>query len=126
MMEFHFDCFFGLKKIDTGIVFFVPFIGIIILSILIALLSSVFRRLKCKMYFFHSLLYGLVFTFVLGSPIMLVLLFITDRNGVKLAYCWLTFFVGMEIFAFINNNQITKFFTDWSKMLNIKGNKKNN
>lgn len=43
--------------------------------------------------------------------------FITDKNGVKLAYCWLMVFVGMFFFSLINANTITKMFSDWSKII---------
>lgn len=61
-----------------------------------------------------------MFTFLLGILTIFVLYFITDRNGIKLAYCWLTVFAGMFFFCLMNEKTITKMFTDWSKIIEEK------
>ncbi|WP_223559934.1 hypothetical protein [Chryseobacterium lathyri] len=123
MMVFSFNTFFGLEdkiadypEVTIFGAMFLP----LLLFVPIALIGWVFRKLKFNMYIIHVLLYTLMFTFVLGSLAMLILFFITDKNGVKLAYCWLTVLAGMFFFSLINANTITKMFTDWSKIIKEK------
>jgi len=125
MMGFSFNTFFGLEdkianypEVTIFGAMFLP----LLLFVPIALIGWIFRKLKFNMYIIHVLLYTLMFTFVLGSLAMLILFFITDKNGVKLAYCWLTVFAGMFFFSMINVNTITKMFTDWSKIIKEKDN----
>lgn len=61
-----------------------------------------------------------MFTFLLGVLTIFVLYFITDKNGIKLMYCWLTIFTGMFFFCLMNEQAITKMFTDWSKIIEEK------
>lgn len=125
MMGFSFNTFFGLEdKIadyPEVTIFGAMFLPLLLL-VPIALIGWIFRKLKFNMYIIHVLLYTLMFTFVLGSLAMLILFFITDKNGVKLAYCWLTVLAGMFFFSLINANTITKMFTDWSKIIKEKDN----
>jgi hypothetical protein len=124
-MEFSFNTFFGLEdKIADypEVTIFGAMLLPIVLVIPIALVGWIFRKLKFNMYIIHVLLYTLLFTFILGAITIFVLFFITDKNGVKLAYCWLTVFTGMFIFSLINANTITKMFTDWSKIIKEKQN----
>ncbi|MDQ0067416.1 hypothetical protein [Chryseobacterium lathyri] len=125
MMGFGFKTFFGLEdKIadyPEVTIFGAMFLPLLLL-VPIALIGWIFRKLKFNMYIIHVLLYTLMFTFVLGSLAMLILFFITDKNGVKLAYCWLTVLAGMFFFSMINANTITKMFTDWSKIIKEKDN----
>jgi len=125
MMGFSFNTFFGLEdkiadypEVTIFGAMFLP----LLLFVPIALIGWIFRKLKFNMYIIHVLLYTLMFTFVLGSLTMLILFFITDKNGVKLAYCWLTVLAGMFFFSLINANTITKMFTDWSKIIKEKDN----
>jgi hypothetical protein len=125
MMGFSFNTFFGLEdkiadypEVTIFGAMFVP----LLLFVPIALIGWIFRKLKFNMFIIHVLLYTLMFTFVLGSLAMLILFFITDKNGVKLAYCWLTVLAGMFFFSLINANTITKMFTDWSKIIKEKDN----
>ncbi|UTX50482.1 hypothetical protein [Chryseobacterium sp. MA9] len=124
-MEFSFNTFFGLEskmadypEVTIFGAMFLP----LLLFIPIALIGWIFRKLKFNMYIIHVLMYTLLFTFILGAITIFVLFFITDKNGVKLAYCWLTVFTGMFIFSLINANTITKMFTDWSKIIKEKQN----
>ncbi|WP_123921378.1 hypothetical protein [Chryseobacterium viscerum] len=124
-MEFSFNTFFGLEdKIADypEVTIFGAMLLPVVLVIPIALIGWIFRKLKFNMYIIHVLLYTLLFTFILGAITIFVLFFITDKNGVKLAYCWLTVFTGMFIFSLINANTITKMFTDWSKIIKEKQN----
>ncbi|KAB1228898.1 MULTISPECIES: hypothetical protein [Chryseobacterium] len=124
-MEFSFNTFFGLEdKIADypEVTIFGAMLLPIVLVIPIALVGWIFRKLKFNMYIIHVLLYTLLFTFILGAITIFILFFITDKNGVKLAYCWLTVFTGMFIFSLINANTITKMFTDWSKIIKEKQN----
>jgi len=125
IMEFSFNTFFGLEskmadypEVTIFGAMFLP----LLLFIPIALIGWIFRKLKFNMYIIHVLMYTLLFTFILGAITIFVLFFITDKNGVKLAYCWLTVFTGMFIFSLINANTITKMFTDWSKIIKEKQN----
>ncbi|REC79578.1 hypothetical protein DRF60_03945 [Chryseobacterium elymi] len=124
-MGFSFNSFFGLEgKIadyPEVTIFGAMFLPLLLL-VPIALIGWIFRKLKFNMYIIHVLLYTLMFTFVLGSLAMLILFFITDKNGVKLAYCWLTVLAGMFFFSLINANTITKMLTDWSKIIKEKDN----
>jgi hypothetical protein len=61
-----------------------------------------------------------MFTFFIGRFNIFVLYFITDKNGIKLMYCWLTIFIGMFFFCLMNEQAITKMFTDWSKIIEEK------
>lgn len=125
MMAFSFNTFFGLERqlaeSPEAAIFGAMFVPLL-LMIPIAILGWAFRKLKLNMYIIQALLYTLMFTFVLGSLAMLILFFITDRNGVKLGYCWLVILAGMFIFSIINTNTITKMFTDWSKIIKEKDN----
>lgn len=122
-MEFSFNTFFGFENDLTAhpeIVIFGALFIPLLLMIPMAILGWIFRKLKLNMYVIHTLLYTLMFTFLLGSVAMLILFFITDRNGIKLAYCWLTILAGMFFFSVMNTNTITKMFTDWSKIIKEK------
>lgn len=123
MTEFSFNTFFGLEREITEhpemAIFGAMFLPLL-LFIPAAVIGWIFRRLKFNMYIIHVLMYTLLFTFVLGTLTIFVLYFITDKNGIKLAYCWLTVMVGMFIFSLINANTITKMFTDWSKIIKEK------
>jgi len=125
MMGFSFNTFFGLEDRITDypevVIFGAMFIPLL-LFIPVALIGWMFRKLKFNMYIIHVLMYTLLFTFIFGAITIFVLFFITDKNGVKLAYCWLTVFTGMFIFSLINANTITKMFTDWSKIIKDKQN----
>jgi len=120
MKELSFNTFFGYERMLTEkpeIVLFGAMLVPIGLLIGISIIGWVFRKLKLNMYIIHALLYTLMFTFLFGAIAMLILFFITDRNGVKLAYCWLTIFIGMFFFSIVNTNTISKMFTDWSKII---------
>ena len=124
-MEFSFNTFFGLESkmadFPEVTIFGAMFLPLL-LFIPVALIGWIFRKLKFNMYIIHVLMYTLLFTFILGAITIFILFFITDKNGVKLAYCWLTVFTGMFIFSLINANTITKMFTDWSKIIKDKQN----
>ncbi len=123
MTEFSFNTFFGLETEITEhpemVIFGAMFLPLL-LFIPAAVIGWIFRKLKFNMYIIHVLMYTLLFTFVLGALTIFVLYFITDKNGIKLAYCWLTVMIGMFIFSMINANTITKMFTDWSKIIKDK------
>ncbi|WP_114819012.1 hypothetical protein [Chryseobacterium sp. KLBC 52] len=124
-MEFSFNTFFGLEdKIAAypEATIFGAMLVPILLLIPMAVIGWIFRKLKFNMYIIHVLMYTLLFTFIVGTLTILILFFITDKNGVKLAYSWLTVFTGMFIFSLINANTITKMFTDWSKIIKEKEN----
>ncbi|SMO74585.1 hypothetical protein SAMN06265171_10647 [Chryseobacterium rhizoplanae] len=125
MTGFSFNTFFGLEDRITDypeVVIFGAMFVPLLLFIPVALIGWIFRKLKFNMYIIHVLMYTLLFTFILGAITIFILFFITDKNGVKLAYCWLTVFTGMFIFSLINANTITKMFTDWSKIIKEKQN----
>lgn len=125
MTGFSFNTFFGLEdkiadypEVTIFGAMFLP----LLLFLPIALIGWIFRKLKFNMYIVHVLMYTLLFTFIVGAITIFILFFITDKNGVKLAYCWLTVLAGMFFFSLINANTITKMFTDWSKMIKEKQN----
>lgn len=125
MTGFSFNTFFGLEdkiadypEVTIFGAMFLP----LLLFLPMAVIGWIFRKLKFNMYIIHVLLYTLLFTFVIGAVTILILFFITDKNGVKLAYCWLTVLVGMFIFSLINANTITKMFSDWSKIIKERQN----
>ena len=125
MTEFSFNTFFGLEdqigNYPEVTVFGAMFLPLLLL-IPIAVIGWILRKLKFNMYIIHVLMYTLLFTFIVGTLTVFILFFITDKNGVKLAYCWLTVLAGMFFFSLINANTITKMFTDWSKMIKEKQN----
>ncbi|MBL1219995.1 hypothetical protein JET18_04045 [Chryseobacterium sp. L7] len=125
MMAFSFNTFFGFEQdliAYPEAAIFGAMLVPVLLMIPIAVIAWIFRKLKINMYIIHVLLYTLMFTFFLGSIAMLILFFITDRNGIKLAYCWTVILAGMFFFSLINTNTITKMFTDWSKIIKEKDN----
>lgn len=102
--------------------FFIPLAALI----LILPVGWIFRKLKFNMYVIYAFCYTLLFTFFFGAFAMLILFFITDRNVIKLAYCWLAIFFGMGFFSFLNANSLTKMFSELSKMIdsnNLRRNK---
>ncbi|QBJ86259.1 hypothetical protein DDI74_08335 [Chryseobacterium gleum] len=120
MTVFSFNTFFGLEdKIvqNPEIAIFGAMFIPLLLSLPVTVMGWIFRKLKFNMYIIHVLLYTLLFTFIFGAITIFVLFFITDKNGVKLAYCWLMVFIGMFFFSLINANTITKMFSDWSKII---------
>lgn len=123
MKGLNFNTFFGLENILRESPEFVLF-GAMLLPIgfllVVSIIGWIFRKLKLNMYIIYVLLYTILFTFFLGTFTMLILFFITDKNGIKLAYCWLSILGGMFIFSSINANTITKMFTDWSKIIQTK------
>ncbi|WP_336686108.1 hypothetical protein [Chryseobacterium bernardetii] len=122
-MEFSFNTFLGFEKdlmSHPEMVIFAALLLPILLMLPIALIGWVFRKLKFNMYIINVVLYTLMFTFLLGVLTIFVLYFITDKNGIKLMYCWLTIFIGMFFFCLMNEQAITKMFTDWSKIIEEK------
>ncbi|MCW1961049.1 hypothetical protein [Chryseobacterium viscerum] len=125
MTGFSFNTFFGLedKIVDyPEVTIFGAMFLPLLLFIPVAVIGWIFRKLKFSMYIVHVFMYTLLFTFIVGAITIFILFFITDKNGVKLAYCWLTVLAGMFFFSLINANTITKMFTDWSKMIKEKQN----
>lgn len=125
MTGFSFNTFFGLEgKIAAypEATIFGAMLVPILLLIPIAVIGWIFRKLKFNMYIIHVLMYTLLFTFIIGTLTIFILFFITDKNGVKLAYCWLTILTGMLVFSLINANTITKMFSDWSKIIKERQN----
>jgi uncharacterized membrane protein YecN with MAPEG domain len=123
MKVFSFNTFFGFEGdivTNPEVVIFGAMFLPLLLFIPIALIAWIFRKLKINMYIIHVLMYTLLFTFILGAVGIFILFLITDKNGIKLAYCWLTIFAGMFFFSLINANTITKMFTDWSKIIKEK------
>ncbi|MDH5032183.1 hypothetical protein [Chryseobacterium cucumeris] len=125
MTGFSFNTFFELEgKIvayPEATIFGAMLVPILLL-IPIAVIGWIFRKLKFNMYIIHVLMYTLLFTFIIGTLTIFILFFITDKNGVKLAYCWLTILTGMFVFSLINANTITKMFSDWSKIIKERQN----
>ncbi|MCJ7932855.1 MAG: hypothetical protein MUW56_04295 [Chryseobacterium sp.] len=124
MMEFSFNTFFGLERElaeNPEMVIFGALFLPLIAFLPVVLIGWIFRKLKFNKYIIHVLLYTLLFTFLLGILTIFILYFITDKNGVKLAYCWLTVLIGMFFFSMMNANTLTKMFTDWSKIIKEKG-----
>lgn len=122
-MEFSFNTFWGLEKdlmAHPEMLIFAALLIPILLMLPIALIGWVFRKLKFNMYIINVLLYTLMFTFLVGVLTIFVLYFITDKNGIKLLYCWLTIFAGMFFFCLMNEKTITKMFKDWSKIIEEK------
>ncbi len=120
MKEFSFNTFFGYENIlmeKPEIVLFGAMLLPIGLIMVFSIIGWVFRKLQLNMYIIHALLYTLLFTFFFGAVSMLILFFITDKNGVKLAWCWSSILIGMFCFSVINTNTISKMFTDWSKII---------
>ncbi|WP_080780136.1 hypothetical protein [Chryseobacterium phocaeense] len=124
-MAFSFNTFFGFEQdliTHPEAAIFGALLVPLLLLIPITVIGWIFRKLKLSMYVIHVLLYTLMFTLLLGSVTILILFFITDRNGIKLAYCWLAILAGMFFFSLINANTITKMFSDWSKIIQEKDN----
>lgn len=122
-MEFSFNTFFGFEKdliAHPEMLIFAALLAPILLMLPVALIGWVFRKLKFNMYIINVLLYTLMFTFLFGLLTVFVLYFITDKNGIKLMYCWLTVFAGMFFFSLINEKTITKMFSDWSQIIEKK------
>ena len=125
MTGFSFNTFFGLEdkiadypEVTIFGAMFLP----LLLFLPMAVIGWIFRKLKFNMYIIHVLMYTLLFTFIIGTLTIFILYFITDKNGVKLAYCWLTILTGMFVFSLINANTITKMFSDWSKIIKERQN----
>ncbi|MBB6370809.1 hypothetical protein [Chryseobacterium shigense] len=125
MKVFSSDIFFGLGHEIADkpelIIFAALFLPLLLL-VPVTFIGWVFRKLTFNMYVINVLLYTLMFTFVLGLLTVFVLFFITDKDIVKLTYCWLTVFTGMFFFSLMNANTITKMFKDWSKIIKEKDN----
>ncbi|MDR6459569.1 ABC-type Fe3+-siderophore transport system permease subunit [Chryseobacterium vietnamense] len=120
MKEFSFNTFFGYENIlmeKPEIVLFGAMLLPIGLIMVVSMIGWVFRKLKFNMYIIQAILYTLLFTFFFGAVTMLILFFITDKSGVKLAWCWSAILLGMFCFSIINTNTISKMFTDWSKII---------
>ena len=120
MMALHFNTLFGYENIlneKPEVVIFGAFFVPITLLIIIAIIGGVFRKLKINIYIIHTFLYTFLFTFLFGIFTVSILFLITDRDGVKLVYCWLAVFVGMLFFSLMNTNTITKMISDRSKII---------
>lgn len=120
MKALNFNTFFGYENLlheKPEIVMFGAFLVPIGLLLVISIIGFILRKIGANMYLIHAFLYTLLFTFFFGVFTILILIFITDRNGVKLAYCWLSIFTGMFFFSLFNTNSISKMFMDWSKIL---------
>lgn len=120
MKALNFNTFFGYENLlheKPEIVMFGAFLVPIGLLLVISIVGFILRKIGANMYLIHAFLYTLLFTFFFGVFTILILIFITDRNGVKLAYCWLSIFTGMFFFSLFNTNSISKMFMDWSKIL---------
>ncbi|SHF82432.1 hypothetical protein SAMN05443633_10752 [Chryseobacterium arachidis] len=118
-MEFSFNTFFGYEQElnqNSALLIFFAMLFPLVLMIPIAVLGWIFRKLQLNMYFIHALLYTLGFTFLVGTITIFCLYFLTDKNGVKLMYCWICILLGMFSFCIINTNTLTKMFQDWMKV----------
>lgn len=125
MKVFSSNTFFGLEHEiadQPEIMIFAALFLPLLLLVPVAFIGWIFRKLKISMYIINVLLYTLIFTFVLGLLTVFVLFFITDKDIMKLTYCWLTVFTGMFFFSLMNANTITKMFKDWSKIIKEKDN----
>ncbi|KPE53137.1 hypothetical protein [Chryseobacterium indologenes] len=123
MKIFSFNTFFGLEQELTEhpetVIFAAMFLPLTVAVLLIPI-AWIFRKLKLNMYLIQALYYSLIFTFILGAIAIFVLFLTTDRNGVKLAYCWLAIFIGMLTFSIVNTSTLNKMFTDWGKIIKAK------
>ena len=122
-MEFNFDSFFGYEYILTESPEIIIFIALICPIILIALLSIIgycFRKMKLNMYLIQVSMFTLILTTFFGTFSMLILFFVSDQNGIKMAYCLITIFLGMFIFCILNTGSILKLIKDWSEVIEKK------
>ncbi len=107
----------GLLTEKPEIVLFGAMLLPLAMAIVISCIGWLFRKLKLNLYIIQALLYTMLFSFFFGTVAVLILYFITDKNGVKLAYCWMAIITGMFLFSIINTRSINKMFTDWSHMI---------
>ena len=119
-MEFNFDTFFGYEKLLSENPESVIFFALIFPLIVIAILSCIgycFRKLKLNLYIIQVLIFTSILTTFFGSFSSLILYFISEQNGVKMAYCLLIIFLGMFTFCIFNTHSINKFILEWSKAI---------
>ncbi|OWP74431.1 hypothetical protein BWK62_14350 [Flavobacterium oreochromis] len=119
-MELNFNTFFGLEKMlnDTPIIIvFWSFLGVIIMAFAFSIIAYIFRKTGISTYVIHSILWSLVLTLIVGSVTILILFVIGGLSGVKLAYIWLTVFLGYFVFSLLYNNSFKKLVSDYSQKL---------
>jgi hypothetical protein len=122
-MELNFDAFFGLENTlnaNREIILFWSFLGVFGCMMLLTFVFYIFKKLNINKYVVESLMWSLIFTFLIGIIAIIILFFIKDISGVKLAYVWLAIFTGYLFFSLIYNNALKKLFDDYSKTLTKK------
>ncbi len=122
-MELNFDAFFGLENTlnaNREIILFWSFLGVFGCMMLLTFVFYIFKKLNINKYVVESLMWSLIFTFLIGIIAIIILFFFKDISGVKLAYVWLAIFTGYLFFSLIYNNALKKLFDDYSKTLTKK------
>jgi hypothetical protein len=119
-MELNFDTFFGLEETlnaNREILLFWPFLGVFLIIMLLTFIFYIFRKLNINRYIIEALMWSLLITFITGIITIIILYLITDISGVKLAYVWLSIFIGYLFFTLLYNNTLKKLYNDYSKTL---------
>jgi len=94
------------------------FAGLLAAILGITILSYIFRKTGLQFivdHLFKPLLLAFGFALFITLIPTLILYFLVPLSGVKLAYIWLTLFLGITIFCFVNYTMITKWTSDISK-----------
>lgn len=123
------DTYFNkiIYYLDQGseIVIFWAMIAPLVFLLFLVIADKLLKKFTKKLYLLHALVYTTLLTFFFGTFGILILFFITDKNGEKLALCWLAIFMGMLVFSLLKTNSITKMFVDWSKIIQKQKKTKN-
>lgn len=116
-METYFNNITYYLNQGSEVVIFWAMIAPLIFLIFLIVAGGILKKFTKNLYLLHALLYTTLFTFFFGTFGILILFFITDENGEKLALCWLAIFMGMLVFSLLKTNSISKMFVDWFKII---------
>lgn len=124
-MEFNFNHFFGYENTinkNPDLILIYGFAFIIFGIMALTFIAMIFRKIGLKIVV-SQLIAPLIQSMILCLgvailPTIILSVLANDVSGVKLIYCWITIFVGITIFCFLNYQMINK----WSESLSRRSN----
>ncbi|WP_306350399.1 hypothetical protein [Flavobacterium sp. '19STA2R22 D10 B1'] len=116
MKGLDFNYFFGYEKIlnqNPEVVLGFSFLGVVGIIIGLTILSYPFKKMKIITRIMAPLMFSLLSCLFIGIvPIMILFFIAPEISGVKLAYIWLTIFLGITLFWYVNYATLLKFGED--------------
>jgi len=121
-MGFNFNQFFGYENVinkNPDLVLIYGFAFIIFGLMALAFVALIFNKIGLKIVvnqFIAPLMQSMTLCLVIAIlPTIILSVVANDVSGVKLIYCWITIFLGITIFCFLNYPMINKWSLSFGK-----------